>query len=514
VVQPAPHARPRLAPSVLVAGWRVWLPPLIVAIVAAVAALHYVRSMGWLRPVFDDSYISLAFARNLAEHGKLTFDGSHWSTGATSLLHVASVAILIRLGVEPFKALIGFGVFCHVLLALSVYWLGLVTFRSRVAAFSAGVLISLLNYAAYDAGNGMETTLFMALVAASMAAIIGLEGNRGRAGGGLLIALAVLTRPEGVLLIPAAAIYLAVTRPDGVPGRQLSRDLVLLAGPPILVLAAQSLYAFAVTGSLSPGTATVKLRFFHEYNEPLRLKLNTAGDFIGIFAGPLAVPLAFAALSARRRESLLFGLFLVPMYATYILLLPGGLSHYFYRYQHPVLPVIAVLAGGSVAYLIEEARHKGFLVKALAAAALVVLAVPVFTYYQYWHQLYRDSAFETFVDLEGMAQDLNNIVRPDQVLATHDIGAAGYFAKYRVLDLVGLVNPDVVRFHSGRHLDRYIQAARPDYLLVFPDWDYQYLHLYPGDHPDMYELVKVYPGRNIRPQPYLLYRVHYSVAPQ
>src|SRR5205814_9244867 len=174
-----------------IAGWRLWLPPLIVAMVATAAALHYVRAMGWLRPVFDDSYISLTFARNLAEHGKLSFDGSHWSTGATSLLHVACVAVLIRVGIEPFSALIGFGGFCHVLLALAVYWLGLVTFRSRVAAFSAGALISLFNYAAYDAGNGMETTLFMALVAAGMAAVIGLEGNRGRALGGVLIALAV-----------------------------------------------------------------------------------------------------------------------------------------------------------------------------------------------------------------------------------------------------------------------------------------------------------------------------------
>ena len=212
-------------------------------------------------------------------------------------------------------------------------------------------------------------------------------------------------------------------------------------------------------------------------------------------------------LSARRRESLLFGLFLVPMYATYILLLPGGLAHYFYRYQHPVLPVIAVLAGGSVAYLLEEARHTSYLVKTLAVVAIVVLAVPVFTYYQYWHQLYRDSAFETFVDLEGMAQDLNTIVRPDQVLATHDIGAAGYFARYHVLDLVGLVNPEVVRFHSGRHLDRYIEAMYLEALAMRR-------RLYPGDHPDMYELVKVYPGRNIRKEPYLLYRAHYTVAPQ
>jgi hypothetical protein len=72
------------------AAWRVWLPPLLAAGVALFASLHYVRSLGILTPVFDDSFISLEFARNLAEHGKLSFDGHTWSTGATSLLHVGS----------------------------------------------------------------------------------------------------------------------------------------------------------------------------------------------------------------------------------------------------------------------------------------------------------------------------------------------------------------------------------------------------------------------------------------
>jgi len=468
--------------------------------------------MGWLRPVFDDGYISLVFARNLAEHAKLSFAGQHWSTGATSWLHVFIVAVLIRAGIEPFHALLGFGVFAHAMLALAVYWLALITFRSRLAAFFAGLLIAIQNYAAYDAGNGMETTLFMALVAASMAAVIGLDGRSGRILAGLLIGLAALTRPEGFLLVPAAAVYLAVFRQPGV-GRQLARDVVLLAAPALCVLLAETLYAWSVTGSLSGGTATAKLRFFQEYKQSLNWRFNRGGDFIGIFAGPLFVPMAFAALAVHRRESLLFALFLGPMYAIYVLLFPGGLAHYFYRYQHPVLPLLAVLAGGGVAVLVEEARRRDYLVKALVIFSLVFLAFPVVKYYLYWHQLYRDSAYETFVDLEGMAQDLNTIVAPDNTIATHDIGAVGFFGHYRVLDIVGLVNPDVVPYHSGRHVDRYLQAVKPDYLLIFPDWDFQYLHIYPGNHPEIYEMVKVYPGRSIRPDPYVLYRLHWGAVP-
>ncbi len=507
-------AAPRLLilPGAL-ARWRDWLPPAIAAAVAALAALYYVRSPGVLRPVFDDSYISLQFARNLAEHGKLTFDGQEWSTGATSLLHVVLLAVPIRLGMDPFSADVGFGVICHPLLAVAVYWLGLAVFRSRPAAFSGALLIAVLNYAAFDAGNGMETTLFMALLAASMAGVLSPGFAKRPLATGGLIALALLTRPEGAILVPAAIVYRTLNREPEEGLGELAGQAALLAAPAVAVLIGESLFAYAVTGSLAPGTATAKLHFFQEVGLPLRTKFNLAGDFIGLYAGPLIAPLVFAAIAVRRRESVLFGLFFGPFYAAYLLFFPGGLAHYFYRYQHPLLPIVAVLAGGGVALLVEEALHRGLLAKTLVLGALVFLAVPVFSYFQHWRILYRDASFETLVDLEGMARDLNTVVGPDQVVATHDIGAVGYFANYRVLDLVGLANPDVIRYHDGNRVSTYIDRVRPDYVLIFPEWDYSYLHLFADDHPEKYELVKVYPGRNIRRQPYVLYRVHYPLQP-
>ena len=38
-----------------------------------------------------------------------------------------------------------------------------------------------------------------------------------------------------------------------------------------------------------------------------------------------------------------------------------------------------------------------------------------------------------------MPKDMNRIIRPNQTVAVHDIGAVGYFGDFKVLDLVGLV---------------------------------------------------------------------------
>jgi hypothetical protein len=203
-------------------------------------------------------------------------------------------------------------------------------------------------------------------------------------------------------------------------------------------------------------------------------------------------------------------LFWTPVVVFYVLLFPGGLTHYFYRYQHPIMPLLAVLAGGGAAYVITRAMAGGVVPKLLVVLGLIVVIVPVWQQYERWRGIYKESAFETAVDLEAMARDLNTIVQPNQVLAAHDIGAVAYYADYQVLDLVGLVNPKVIPYHKDRRVREYLEGARPDYLLTFPDWDFYFLHIYPGDDPAHFELIKTYPGRNIRQSPYLLYKVTYD----
>ncbi len=66
----------------------------------------------------------------------------------------------------------------------------------------------------------------------------------------------------------------------------------------------------------------------------------------------------------------------------------------------------------------------------------------------------------------------------DAVVATNDIGAIGFFSNRRVIDMVGLVTPEMLerlrrtRDREGAVLD-YFRHDRPDYLVIFDDW-------YPG----------------------------------
>jgi hypothetical protein len=63
---------------------------------------------------------------------------------------------------------------------------------------------------------------------------------------------------------------------------------------------------------------------------------------------------------------------------------------------------------------------------------------------------------------------------PEEVLiAAHDIGAIGYFAERPLLDLAGLISPEVIELLSDeRLLSEYVGGSTADYLVTAPGWTY------------------------------------------
>ena len=57
------------------------------------------------------------------------------------------------------------------------------------------------------------------------------------------------------------------------------------------------------------------------------------------------------------------------------------------------------------------------------------------------------------------------------VIGVHDIGAIGFFSGRKLVDLAGLVSPDVIPFvRDERRLGDYLDSQGVDYLVTFPGW--------------------------------------------
>jgi hypothetical protein len=60
------------------------------------------------------------------------------------------------------------------------------------------------------------------------------------------------------------------------------------------------------------------------------------------------------------------------------------------------------------------------------------------------------------------------------LVAAHDIGALGYFARRPLLDLAGLITPEIIPLLADEPaLARYILASNADYLVTAPGWAYE-----------------------------------------
>lgn len=59
----------------------------------------------------------------------------------------------------------------------------------------------------------------------------------------------------------------------------------------------------------------------------------------------------------------------------------------------------------------------------------------------------------------------------ESLVAAHDIGALGYFSGRNLVDLAGLVSPEVIPFiRDEALLADYLDEQAAEYLVTFPDW--------------------------------------------
>ena len=169
----------------------------------ALLAVAWPALDGALLPGFplDDGWIHAAYARNLAEHGEFALNPGTPSTGTTSLLWTALLGGLGFVGLSaPTGGLVA-GALCLLLLVASFHDLLLLHGADRVPAAAAAAALPLSGITLWWALSGMETLLFLLLAVLALSA----QARRRYTTSGVWLALLLLTRPEGVLLVPLIA---------------------------------------------------------------------------------------------------------------------------------------------------------------------------------------------------------------------------------------------------------------------------------------------------------------------
>ena len=416
----------------------------------------------------DDAWIHQTYARNLAEWGQWAFWRGQSSGGSTAPLWSALLALGYWLKISfYFWAFSLGGVLSWFIAVLSERFL-----RETVPAYHSkfpwvGIFLLGEWHLVWAAASGMETLLYALIITVVLVFLV--LGKRNFLLYGALIGISLWVRPGGVTLLGPVIVVLFFASPR----RRVLQNLFNLALGFGVFLALYLLFNLAITGTPLPNTFYAKQAEYAILREaPLwkRFLNEISLPFIG--AGALLLPSAlyFGWSALRRREvSVLVGILWFFGYAAiYAEKLPVTYQHG--RYMMPAMPILFLWGLGGLFQLLAKAKSKrwGKMGGFAWESALVLIWV---AFYMLGAKSYAEDVAFIESEMVVTARWVNEKLPPDALIAAHDIGALGYFDGRELVDLAGLVSPEVIPFvRDEEKLALYLDRKGVEYLIVFPSW--------------------------------------------
>jgi hypothetical protein len=460
--------------------------PILSGMAAVVAGCYFLNvaatSHGLGFPL-DDPWIHLQFARNLHDFGSFSyFKNQMVTSGSTSPLYTSLLAAGMFVSSQELQLSYVFGIAAFAALCFLTC---LIAGQDRpwYVFLMAGLLTALEPRLIYASVSGMETTLFAALL---MATLLAYKSRRPVALG-VLLGLTLWTRPEGILF--AAVLWADLLYEKHVVHRVHSEGRKKLHPKPqemfsyrlsILIFAgfgiAYLVWNMILSGTPLPNTYAAKTLYYGRGPSDFPHEL---WGFIGTghmmpFLLFVALGLVDVLLRVRKGHTspeLVPALFSCALIGAYWLKLPHLYQEG--RYLMPILPFLVLIAmrglENSAAWVGKRVAMKRKSLPALLVG--VVFVVQFLSADDRMAKAYDESCAYISARQVATARWIETHLPPDAVLATHDIGALAFYGKRKIVDMVGLVSPDMIaRIGSFGGLRQFLVEHHVTHLAVLRNW--------------------------------------------
>lgn len=443
----------------------------------------------------DDGWIHLSFARNLARWGILGYNEGQWSTGTTSLLWVGLLALFHKVGFDLLRVALALGVLAQGVIAGLMFIVLKDFFHGQRMPLSLSLTLLFCGCGPilWHSLSGMETCMFIALGLGTI-----LTQTRGKGVlAGILLGLALWTRPEGLALVPAMAVL------EAVKGRLTLRRLVIPFVIAFFFFVPQMVFNFMVAGSPLPATFLGR-RWLYLLPESLfPLPYGAMGRFILAWADgfPLRVMglnswvtvlpclalmafgLSFASWQAiyevrgkpSSPKAAFLGLILWALFhnLAYFFLMPvpgqGG------RYQAMNYPLGVMGLGLGLFYMVRGILRLPDKIWPLPWGCIALLTGAFLTLYgleaRKWPGVTATSIKHINEVHRAMGQWVDAHLPKEAQVATFDIGAIKYFSGRTVIDLGGLVDSQFHRYLYDNRVVEYLRERDATHLALPEGYD-------------------------------------------
>ncbi|MBN1423256.1 hypothetical protein JXA88_01755 [Candidatus Fermentibacteria bacterium] len=443
----------------------------------------------------DDAWIHLTFARNLAVHGSFAYyPGDPPVAGSTAPLYTGLLAALYGTWHNEFIISYILGIAALIAGMFLFYALARREFASGPwSALAATLLFATQPRLILLALSGMETTLFIALILAALLAY--------RSGHsvllGVCLGLVLWCRPDGLVLWLAIGADWAVRRLNGGhhdEDQWRIRPIIQAFVVALLFAAGYAAYNWALSGSPLPTTFGAKGVYYRATMTRGHFLTVEVADAFG--RGELSILWVFGALAlittlwnvfeGRPTPWLVHALFVLGLVTAYYVVLP--FAHRFGRYLMPALPSCLLMACGAVYDLAWLAARKGrrtcVVVRWAPAGILALLLVQWVVGARHFAAVYAACCAYHDTHHVATARWLAQNTPEDARIATHDIGALAFYSGRRIVDMAGIVSPEVIA-HIGTpdytaYLDEFLIRSGATHTVTLGDW------FVPANSPRLY----------------------------
>jgi hypothetical protein len=460
---------------------------LIIAIALAGVLLYAVVAMssGGIGFPLDDSWIHQTYGRNLAQTGQWEYVPGIPSAGSTSPLYTVLLTVGYWLHIPFFVWAYGLG-------ALALAGTGLIGARLAKRLFPSvpnvelwtGLAIVGAWHQVWAASSGMETiifTLFCLLLIHIAWSEIDKPPDQRREfirgiAFGITGALLISTRPEGILLIAILGTLMLIARPQS----DWKMFVVWAVGAALGGFVGIMPYAmlnYSLNQTVLPNTAAAKqAENLWLLQRPFLTNLwamitpLTAGGQLLLLPGAIVTLNELRRTLRKNRADVLY---LAPLLWAFglILLYTIRLPAY-YQHGRYVIPAVAPLIVFSVGGVLSLLQRRSSFVQRVVLRTLTMTTLTLFVvFWGYGALIFSNDVQLINSEMVVSAKWLADNIPADQLLAIHDIGAVGYYAPRPMLDLAGLISPEIIPIINDNPAKMsFMQDQGAKYLIVLPEF--------------------------------------------